>query len=55
MLWAASDRGKPSAIHGVVCITVDRKGRPLDPIIFQVKQEQIAVVPYEECTLKLKS
>lgn len=36
-LWAACNHGKSGPIHEVVCVAVDKKGRPLDPTIFQVK------------------
>lgn len=36
-LWAACNHGKSGAVHEVVCVAVDKKGRPLDLTIFQVK------------------
>ena len=37
-LWGACNHGKSDAVREVVCVVVDKKGRPLDPTIFQVKR-----------------
>jgi hypothetical protein len=36
-LWGICNHGRTGPYHEIVCVAVDKKGRPLDSTIFQVK------------------